>query len=67
MDHLKHAQLVTATLMDIISRTQAIQAAILRGAAQEEVEIMRAQAHDVFDAYLDHSASAALAAKSILG
>jgi len=66
MDHLKHAQLATATLMDIISRTQAIQAAILRGAEQQEIAVMRSEVHDTLDAYLDHSVAAMQAAKSIL-
>ncbi len=66
MEHLKHAQLATATLMDTISRTHAIHAAILRGTEQQEIAVMRSEVHDTLYAYLDHSMAAMQAAKSIL-
>ena len=46
--------------MDIISRQHAMQAAILRNASPEELTRMRQEMHDVLDAYLDHSAEAAV-------
>ena len=52
--------------MDIIGRGQAMQAAIIRGAGQEEIATMRAQAHDVFEAYLDHTTQAAQAVRAII-
>lgn len=60
-DHLTSVGLATAALYDIIGRGQAMQAAIIRGAAQQEIVTMRAEVHDVIDAYLDHTAAAARA------
>ena len=54
--------------MDIIGRGQAMQAAIIRGAGQQETDVMRAEAHphDVLDAYLDHTTQAAQAVRAII-
>jgi hypothetical protein len=58
-EHKKASALGTAALMDIISRAQATQAAVIRGAPQEELEAIRRETHDLVDAYLDHMTSAA--------
>jgi hypothetical protein len=58
--------LATAALMDLIGRGQAMQAAIIRGAGQDEIAVMRVQAHDVLDAYLDHTTQAAQAVRAII-
>lgn len=52
--------------MDLIGRGQAMQAAIIRGAGQDEIAVMRVQAHDVLDAYLDHTTQAAQAVRAII-
>lgn len=65
-EHKKSSKLAMAALMDIISRGQAIQAAVIRGSGAEEIAVMRAEAHDVLDAYLDHTASAAVHVRQIL-
>lgn len=52
--------------MDIIGRGQAMQAAVIRGAPADEIETMRREAHDVLDAYLDHTTQAAQAVRAII-
>ena len=64
--HRHASALATASLMDLISRAQAIQAATIRGAAPEEIEAMRKEAHDVVDAYLDRMAEAATFVRAII-
>jgi hypothetical protein len=66
-DHKASVVLASAALMEIISRSQALQAAVIRQATQAELEAIRSGAHDVLDAYLDHSAAAATKARAILG
>ena len=53
-------------MMDLVSRGQAIQAAVIRNASREEIEAMRAAAHDAFDAYLDHTTDAATHVRQIV-
>ncbi len=65
--HRESSKLATASLMEIISRGQALQAAVIRGAPPEEQEQIRQEMHDVLDAYLDHTAEAAQHALSLLG
>jgi hypothetical protein len=65
-DHKTPLALAQAALMEIISKGQAIQAATLRGAGRDEVEKIRAEAHDMLDAYLDRSSEAAAAVKALL-
>lgn len=65
-DHRHSAALATSALMGLISRGQAMQAAVLRQASPEELETMRREAHDVLDAYLDHTTQAATAVRSII-
>lgn len=65
-DHKKPQQLAAAALMDLISRAQGYQAAVLRGDDQSELARMRQEAHDVLDGYLDRSAESAAAVKAIL-
>jgi hypothetical protein len=55
----------TAAMMEIISCAQQTQAAILRGEGQEELEAIRARAHDHLDTYIDHTAEAATAVKAL--
>lgn len=52
--------------MELISRAQAYQAAVLRGDAPGTLARMRQEAHDVLDGYLDQSSEAAEAVKAIL-
>ena len=56
--HKNSANLATSALMDIISRGQAVQAAAIRDAGAQEHAVIRQQAHDVLDAYLDHMTEA---------
>jgi hypothetical protein len=65
-DHDRALTLASAAVMDLISRGQAYQAAVLRGAQADELERMRQEAHDVLDGYLDLSGDAAEAVKAIL-
>lgn len=43
-----------------------MQAAVIRKASGEELETMRREAHDMLDAYLDHTTQAAQAVRSII-
>lgn len=65
-DHKTPLNLATAAIFDIISTAQAIQAATIRNASREEIEAMRATAHDHLDAYLDHMTAAATHVRAIL-
>lgn len=65
-DHKRPLTLAFGALNELISRAQAMQAAVIRGDAPEALETMRQEAHDVLDAYLDHSTEAARAARAIL-
>ena len=65
-EHKKSTKLALASLMDIIARGQAIQAATIRGASAEEIAAMRAEVHDVLDAYLDRVTSAAVHVRELL-
>lgn len=53
-------------MMDVISRGQAIQAAVIRKAPASEIDGMRAEAHAVLDAYLDHMTAAAVHVRQIV-
>lgn len=64
--HKAEIAFAQAALLEIISRGQALQAAVLRGATQDEIETIRAETHDVLDAYLDHTASAATHVRQII-
>lgn len=64
--HRESAALALAAMMDLVSRGQAIQSAVIRNASREEIEAMRAAAHDVFDAYLDHTTDAATHVRQIV-
>lgn len=66
-EHKAASALATAALMDVIGRTQKMQAAIIRGAHQDEVASIRHQVHDLIDAYLDHSTAAATHVRNIIG
>lgn len=63
--HQAPMNLATAALMDLIGRKEQLQAAVIRGAAPEEIEAMRQQMHDLFDAYLDLSVEAAQHVRAI--
>jgi len=65
-DHREALAKATAAMMDIISHSQAIQAAVLRSAGQGELSRIRDEAHDTLDAYLDLSTEAAVAVRSIV-
>jgi hypothetical protein len=66
-EHKERMTLATAALFELIARQQAMQAAVLRGDGADVLDRMRAEAHDVLDAYLDRAAEAAVAVKAILG
>lgn len=63
---MESARLATAAVMDLGARAQAIQAAVLRGATDGEVEQMRLDALAVAESYLDHTIDAAQAARALL-
>lgn len=63
--HKRSAALATGALMDIIGRGQALQAAVIRGATGQEIEVMRAEVHSVVDAYLDHTFDAAMHVRAL--
>ena len=65
-DHKGPLQLATAAWIQLHSLTQTYQAAVLRGAPQDEIERIRREAHDVLDSNLDLNAQAATAVLSIL-
>lgn len=58
--------LAHAALQDIISRGKALQAGSIRQAGAKDQERIRADAHAVLDAYLDHMSDAGLHARAIL-
>ena len=64
-DHKRPAVLATATLQDIISTWQAVQAAVIRGDVAE-ADALRKRGHDMLDAYYDLGVQAAQATKAIL-
>lgn len=64
--HKDSMALATATLMDIISKGKAIQAAALREAPAADQEAIRADAHAHLDAYLDQMVAAGAQVRTIL-
>ena len=64
--HKDSMALATATLMDIISKGKAIQAAELRSAPAADRETIRTDAHSLLDAYLDQMAAAGSQVRAIL-
>lgn len=64
--HKDSMALATATLMDIISKGKAMQAAELRSAAPADREAIRNDAHSLLDAYLDQMAAAGVQVRAIL-
>ncbi len=65
-DHKRPLVLASASWVELHGLTQAYQGAVLRGDT-ERAEAIRRQAHDLLDANLDHNASAAQAARNIIG
>lgn len=65
-DHRQSLALATAALTEIISRAQAMQAAVIRGADVAEVEELRQAGMAVAEVYFDHSHAAAKATRAIL-
>lgn len=65
-DHKASLALATAAWLQLHGLTQAYQAAVLRGAGDDELERIRREAHDVLDANLDQNGHAALAVKALL-
>lgn len=64
--HKNAMALATATLMDIISKGKAMQAAKLRDAKPATQEAIRADAHTLLDAYLDQMGEAGAHVRAIL-
>lgn len=64
--HKEALALATATLLEIIARGKATQAAVLRGDTPEAQEHIRREAHDLLDAYIDQMGDAAQHSLSIL-
>lgn len=58
--------LAHAALQDIISKGKALQAGAIRQASPDDQEALRAEAHAVLDAYLDHMSDAGIHARAIL-
>lgn len=65
-EHKEAMTLALAGMMDIIAKGRAIQAAVIRSAPAEEIEALRQDAHAMLDAYLDHTASAAVHIRQIV-
>lgn len=65
-DHKAPLALATASLMEIIGKSQAYQAAIIQGRI-EDAELLRREAHDMLDSYFDLNGQAAQAVKALLG
>lgn len=55
-----------AALMDLIGRGQQLQAAIIRGAAAEEIEVIRQDAMAVAEGYLDRTAETAHCVRAMI-
>lgn len=65
-DHREAAKLATATMVELIARGQALQAAVIRGASEAEIEKMRQDGLALAEAYLDRTLEAGRAARAIL-
>lgn len=57
--HKEANALATATLMEIISKGKATQAAVIRGDSPATQEAIRQDAHSLLDAYIDQMGDAA--------
>lgn len=57
--HKEAGALATATLMEIIARGKAVQAAVIRGDSPDAQEAIRHEAHALIDAYIDQMGDAA--------
>lgn len=55
-----------AALQDIISKGQAISATAIRAGDEKDHEAIRADAHSLLDAYLDHMAEAGVRTRALL-
>jgi hypothetical protein len=64
-NHREAAALATAAIYDLISKGQALQAAVIRGASEAEQTQLRQEAQMIVDAYLDHMAEAAAHVRAI--
>lgn len=64
--HKEAMILAQSALQDIISKGRAIQAGAIRRASPEDREAIRADAHTILDAYLDHMSDAGIAVRAIL-
>lgn len=64
--HKQSQALATAALMDIISKGKAIQAGAVRAASPADQETIRADAHTILDAYLDHMSDAGAHTRAII-
>lgn len=58
-EHRNSQALATAAMMAMISNAQAIQAAVVRGAGQDEIEQLRDEGRALHESYLDHMQAAA--------
>lgn len=65
-DHKDAAKLALAGMMDIVAKGRSLQAAVIRNAPAEDIEALRREAHDMLDAYLDHTADAAVHTRKLL-
>jgi hypothetical protein len=63
--HKDAGKRATAALLKIVATARDLEAATLLGARREDIEVYRVQAHDLLDAYLDQTAEAAVAVRSI--
>lgn len=64
--HKNAMVLAHAALQDIISKGKALQAGAIRQSGAADQEALRADAHAILDAYLDHMSDAGTHARAIL-
>ena len=64
--HNEALAMATATLLEIVARGKATQAAVIRGDSFASQEHIRREAHDLLDAYIDQMGDAAQHSLSIL-
>lgn len=65
-DHRDATKLATATLLELIARGQALQAAVVRGASEQEIEGLRQAGMAVAEAYMDRVQEAARVVRSMI-
>lgn len=65
-DHQSALALATSSLMAMIANAQAVQAAVVRGAAVREIEALRDEGRALHETYLDHMQAAAVHVRNLI-